>query len=322
MLKYRLPLDTELIDELFPFWTSIFGGELPDFGRSVFLGEEEAHNRGTLYLKREGGQLAGTCFLLQSKGAPALAGLGEVATDPRFRGQGIATELCGQALADFHAAGGEALFLGTVNPSAARIYHRLGWRKLAGANVMVNIALGELPEAFLADYFRTLDQVEISVAGPDVRVPMIPLILTPHNGHVLDTNVGLYSCRYRTQNSCMGLYPRYALGLKKNGGEFFAARTPDGKVVGLSTALPQDDGGYRIDGFVHQNFSTAWPALIDAACDWAKSHGASTWHAAISLEDTDKQALFKSMGFVYAGPATECKQNGLAKWETAAPKIE
>ena len=45
-------------------------------------------------------------------------------------------------------------FLGTVNPAAARVYHRLGWRKLAGAEVMANILSGESPEAFLVEYFQ------------------------------------------------------------------------------------------------------------------------------------------------------------------------
>lgn len=319
-MKLTLPIDAELIDELFLFWEMIFGEVLPDFGRKVFLGDEEATGRGTLYLRREGEQLVGTCFLFHSKTVPALAGLGEVTTHPLWRGRGIATALCGQALADFRAAGGEALFLGTVNPAAARIYRRLGWRKLAGANVMANITSGTSPEEFLATYFRHPGAVTTDVAGPDVRVAMIPLILTPHERQILDINVSLYSCRYRTQNSCMGLYPRYALGMRKEGGEFFAVRTADGKVVGLSTALPLDEQRYRIDGFVHRNFSETWPDLIDAACEWAKAQGASALRAVIPLNDEEKQTLFKSMGFVCIGPAKELAGGPVANWEASVLK--
>ncbi|MEM7132407.1 MAG: GNAT family N-acetyltransferase [Chloroflexota bacterium] len=301
-MRYEIPIDEALVDELFPFWASIFGEILPDFSREVFLGQETAYNRGTLYLMRRAGeQLMGTALLMHSKSVPALAGLGEVTTNPQFRGQGIATELCSQALADFHRAGGEALFLGTVNPAAARIYHRLGWRKLAGANVMANISSGISPEEFLVDYFRRIDKVEVSIAGPDVRVSMVPLSLTPHDHQVLDANIGLYSCRYQTQNSCMGLYARYADILADGDGAFFAGRTADGRLVGLSTARPDGVGGCQIDGFVHNNFSSAWSDLVEAACAWARAEGISTLTAILSVEDEEKQALFQSIGFVYNG---------------------
>ena len=207
-MRYEVPISEEMIDELFPFWASIFGEVLPDIERSVFLGSEEAYSQGTLYLRREGEQLAGTCFTMHSKSVPALAGFGEVATDPQVRGRGIATELCGEAVEDFRAAGGEAFFLGTVNPAAARVYHRLGWRKLAGAEVMVNILSGESPEAFLVEYFQK-GAATIVEATPADRVPIIPLLLCPHDWKVLDANTRMFSTRYATQKSCMGLYVRY-----------------------------------------------------------------------------------------------------------------
>lgn len=317
-MKYPIPIPDELIDELFPFWTAIFGEAAWDVERAVFLGAEEATSRSTLYLQRAGTELAGTCFMMQSTTVPALAGFGEVATAPQFRGQGIASDLCRQALADFRAAGGEAFFLGTVNPAAVRIYQRLGWRKLAGANLMVNLTAGGSPEEFLVDYFRRPGQVTISLAGPDVRVPMIPLILTPHDSPVLDANVGLYSCRYQTQNSCMGLYPRYIRALANGVGAFFAARTTDGRVVGLATARRPDHDlnalVYQIDGFVHHRFATAWPDLIKAACDWARTQGATTLCAQIVAEDVAKQAVFQALGFVYAGVGEGFRENRLAIW--------
>ena len=176
-VRYKVPLSEALIDELFPFWASVFGEVLPDIAREVFLGAEDVYNEGTLYLRREGERLASTCFTIQSKRAPSLAGFSEVATDPLFRGRGLATELCGQAVEDFRRAGGEAFFLGTVNPAAARVYHRLGWRKLAGANVMANIVNGESPEAFLVSYFAAggATVVEASPAVPHSNDPPGPL---------------------------------------------------------------------------------------------------------------------------------------------------
>lgn len=319
-MKYEIPIAESVIDELIPFWTAIFGEALPDIERAVFLGSEVAYSHSTLYVQRVSKQVASTCFIMHSKTMPALAGFGEVATDPQFRGRGLATDLCLQAVADFRAAGGEAFFLGTVNPVAARIYHRLGWRKLAGANVMVNLTAGISPEEFLVDYFRQPGQVAVGMAGPEIRVPMIPLILTPHDSQVLDANVGLYSCRYRTQNSCMGLYPRYIRSLQKGVGACFAAHTSDGRVVGLATAQDtscNSEHDYQIDGFVHQRFAAAWPALIEAACTWAYTQGAAALHAQIAAEDVEKQAVFQALGFVYPSIGETFNDTRLTTWRTA-----
>jgi GNAT superfamily N-acetyltransferase len=299
-MKYTVPIAAELADELLPFWESIFGEGPADIGRAVFLGAEQDYSRSTLYLQREGADLAGTCFTMHSKSVPALAGFAEVATEPRFRGRGIASGLCGQAVEDFRAGGGEAFFLGTGNPLAARVYQRLGWRKLAGTNVMVNITAGDAPEAFLVDYFRRPGVVVVSPAAADVRVPMIPLIVTPHDTQVLDANVGLYSCRYQVQHSCMGLYPRYVRGLE-DGGAFFAGRTEDGRVIGLASARLDGAGGCQVDGFVQHNFSTEWNGLVQAACAWGRERGAAKLQAVVAVEDEEKQALFEAVGFTLSG---------------------
>ena len=308
-MRYEVPISEELIDELFPFWASIFGEVLPDIERSVFLGSEEAYSQGTLYLRREGEQLAGTCFTMHSKSVPALAGFGEVATDPQFRGRGIATELCAQAVEDFRADGGEAYFLGTVNPAAARVYHRLGWRKLAGAEVMVNILSGESPEAFLVEYFQE-SAATIVEATPADRVPIIPLLLCPHDWKVLDANTRMFSTRYATQKSCMGLYVRYERIRLGGGGAWFVAKTVEGKVVGLSTARRDDTGIYQIDAFAHALFSDSWEELVQAAIGKSHEQDMRGCFAVVSVEDEEKQSWFESLGFRRAGSGEEFDLDG------------
>ncbi len=308
-LRYKVPISEDLIDELFPFWAFIFGEVLPDIGREVFLGAEDAYSHSTLYLSREGNRLAGSCFTMHSKTMPALAGFSEVATAPRFRGRGIATELCGQAVEDFRAAGGEAFFLGTGNPAAARIYHRLGWRKLAGAAVMVNVLNGESPEGFLVDYFSE-GTATIVEATPAARIPMIPLLVCPHDWQVLDANTKMYSTRYATQKSCMGLYPRYEQIMRSGGGAWFVAKTATGKVVGLSTARRDDAGDSQIDGFVHARFADVWNALMQAAIYACSGQSASTCYAVVSVEDEEKQSLFESLGFRKTGSEEDFDLDG------------
>ncbi|MCY3708899.1 MAG: GNAT family N-acetyltransferase [Caldilineaceae bacterium] len=308
-MQYEVPISEALIDELFPFWASIFGEVLPDIAREVFLGAEDAYNGGTLYLQREGGRLASTCFTMQSKTLPSLAGFSEVATDPQFRGRGMATELCGRAVEAFRRAGGEAFFLGTVNPAAARVYHRLGWRKLAGANVMANILSGASPEAFLVDYFSR-EGATVVEASPADRIPMIPLILCPHDWQVLDANTGVFSTRYATQNSCMGLYVRYGRVRLGGGGTWFAARTAEGKVVGLATARRDDAGAFQIDAFTHARFTDVWEELVLAAVGWSQERGEGGCYAVVSVEDEEKRAWFETQGFRGTGAGEEFDLDG------------
>ncbi len=307
-VRYPVPITEELIDELLPFWEYIYGMVFPDIGREVFLGAEDAYNRSTLYMRREGERLAGTCFSMHSKSVPALAGFSEVATDPQFRGRGIATEMCGQAVEDVRAGGGEAFFLGTDNPAAARIYHRLGWRKLAGTAAMVNILSGESPEAFLVDYFRG-GAAEIVEATPADRIPIIPLLLSPHDWQVLDANTGCRSTRYATQTSCMGLYVRFQR-IQRGGGAWFAARTAEGKVVGLATARRDDGGDFQVDGFAHARFAAAQVPLLQAAIDAGAGQRPSRCYAVVSVEDEEKRALFETLGFRTTGTGEAFELDG------------
>ena len=236
----------------------------------MFLGSDVEHNRLHVYVERRVDPLVGTCSLTVSKKIPILCGFGEVATQPALRRSGIATRLCARAVEEFRAAGGRALFLGTTTPSARRVYHRLGWRKLAGANVMANISSRDTPEAFLVDYFREPGEAIVVPATPVVRIPMIPLLHAPHDWQVLDANPGMYSTRYCVQYSCMVLYRRYLAALGGGKGEWFGARTADGRIVGLATAR-RVGPACQVDGFTHSYFVAAWPDLMAAAMQWVAS---------------------------------------------------
>ena len=299
--RMNAPLPAGLIPELTAFWEEIFETSYEDF-KPIFAGDEIEDNEDILYLMRQGKDLAGTSHLTVGKAVPRLGGLGEVATPPAFRRQGIAAQLCEAALDDFRKRGGEAFFLGTGNPSAARIYYRLGWRKLAGANVMALIVSGNSPEAFLVDYFREAEGRITIIPGTSAqRIPMIPLIVCPHNWQVLDANAGIFSTRYALQSSCMGLYPKYDALLQQQHGTWFGARTDSGHLIGLATARLDGSGGCHVDGFTHQRCLDAWEDLIQAAMDWGANRGATEWCGTLSAEDEDKQSLFEALGFKAAG---------------------
>ena len=222
-----------------------------------------------------------------------------MATRPDYRGRGIASRLCGQAVEEFVGQGGEAVFLGTGNPDAARIYHRLGWRRIAGSYVWANVTTGDSPEEYLADYYRVTGQVNIVPGDASLRVPMIPLLLTPHDWQVLDGNlpVPMVSIRYAMQSSCMGLCRKYYDLVRRDGATWFAAKTDDGRLVGIATARTDVANVCSVDGFIHARFGDSYDALIGAAIEWGRSQDAVRITTKLSVEDEDKQAAFESLGF-------------------------
>ena len=308
----KAPIAAALAGELRAFWDDIFDYSAehpPDVPPEAYLGNETDHNRLTVYLERRTGVPVGTCAVTVSKRMPRLGGFGEVATRPELRGGGIASRLCGRAVEEFRAAGGQALFLGTSSPPVRRIYHRLGWRKLAGADVMANITSRDSPEAFLVDYFREPGEATVVPATAAVRVPMIPLLHAPHDWQVLDANAGMYSTRYCVQYSCMGLYRRYLAALGSAAANWFCARTADDRVVGLATARRMG-AACQLDGFTHPYFAAAWRNLMAAATQWAAAEGAGECFAVLCVEDEEKRSLFERLGFREAGAAADFNLDG------------
>ena len=297
-MKLTAPLDIQTADELSQFWGDIFGSETdPDLPKNVFTGSESNHNSNVVYLEKENGALASTCGVTRPLEISDIGGFGEVATDPSFRRKGLATKLSSLAVDDFRNDGGEALFLGTGNPEAARIYHRLGWRKISGTNVMVNTTNRISPEEYLVERFGTVEGHIVQRSNPVARIPMIPLLISPHDWHVLDANAGMYSTRYDTQDSCMGLYRRYSYIKVDGKGEWFTAATKDGRIVGLSSAMLLNEDIAQIDGFSHNRFENCWSGLIDAAIKWACTKGVTRVCAKISVEDEEKREFFSRIGF-------------------------
>ena len=308
-VRLRIPIDEGLSDRLQAFWHSIFG-DAPDIEPAVFLGSETGYNTSDLYLVEEDGRAISTTMVTTCNALPELGGVGEVATVPEARGRGLATELCRQAVEDFAEAGGRALFLGTVNPAAARIYHRVGWRKLASSIVWALITDDRPPEAYLVDYFSNPGPAVVEEGGPGARIPMIPLIVTPHDWRVLDANTGIFSARYALVRSCMGLYPKYQALREGGRGDWFEARDAQRRIVGLSTAVLDDSRECRVDGFTHGGSQEAWDDLLRAAIDWGKANDASVVYATACVEDEDRIARLEAMGFRGVGPAPDFDVDG------------
>ena len=296
-MKYSIPLEKDLIEKLTQFWMVIFGQRNEELNY-ILNGDEINDNTDYVYLKKINSTIAGTTHLTIANEMNYLGGVGEVGTDLNFRKAGIAAELCQTAITEFVNQGGVALFLGTGNPDAARIYYRLGWRKLAGANVMTYISSEESPEEYILKYFNTNDtEPRIRQGSAKDRIPLIPLITLPHDWQILDANTGIFSTRYATQNSCMGLYPKFANIKRNKQGTWFVLSTQDGKIVGVSSITVNKFNQCQIDGFTHKNYQKFWNELIQACLNWANKKNLTEYYCVISKEDEEKISLFTSLGF-------------------------
>jgi len=302
-LRIEIPVAEEIRNDLVKLWDTTLG-RVTEISNRGFLGRELTDNRNVLYLETHIRKIIGSCMLTTNLSGPKLGAFGHVATDPEFRRAGIATALCHQAVEEFRDHGGIAVLLGTHSPesgdgAAARIYYRLGWRFLAGTNVMINVSDRTSPEEFLVNYFAKVSTSTVCEGSAADRVLMTPLIVTPHDWHILDTNPpgNIHSTRYIKQNSCNGLYRQYEEIREGGKGNWFTARTADGRVVGLASAKLTGSYGCSIDGFVHNRHMDSWQDLILETINWADTQGVKNCFATVCVEDEEKVLAFEQLGF-------------------------
>ena len=292
IVRYEAPLNECGIKRLIGFWERIFGTAYDGFN-DILGGGEARHNADYVYAAMQEDELLGTCHLTVPRHDFSIGGLGEVATAAEHRGKGIAAALCRKAAQDFAAMGGEALFLGTANPTAARLYRSLGWRSIGDSNVYVNLIENTTLDAFYGRYFGG-GRLSVVEGGAAQRIPVIPLAVFPHKAAVLDYNTKLFSSAYKPQTSCMGLYPKYRELAR--GGAWFCAVGENGSLGAIASVLADGGNSCNIDGFAHPEYAEALPELLKKCADWARQKNRRAGAVADDA-DAEKIAAFESLGF-------------------------
>ena len=298
MKVQKPPLDPESVRQMHQLWLAAFGNDfVSDAPDDVLYGEENRWNRTNIYRHISEEQTISTAIVINPLALPSLGGLGEVCTAPRSRGEGLATRICQQLVKDFQRAEGLALFLGTVNPHAARIYERLGWQHINGSKLMVNLSGSDDYDDFIRRYFATSTPSQICRAKPASRIPIIPLVLFPHAWSILDSNISLYSTNVEPQLSCLGLYRRYDYLRTCGQGEWFTLITEEAKVLGISSAVYKGNNRYQVDGFCHPDHDSFFIRLIKTAVNWCQSKKAVEITFNVAKQDKDKEKLVRNVGF-------------------------
>lgn len=310
MDRYETPVPDNFIRRIYDMWSQV--PEDVGIGQDITRLHDQLSNavrtedRKLLYVATVDGEIAGTSMLWVSRRDPKLCEFGLPATAPKFRRRGIGQALFDRPVEDFRAMGGEAIFLGTNQVPAERVYRRAGYSKLVGSIAQVRVLSGDSPEAYFVDYFRGLGPATVHPGDASDRTPSVPLVHSPHDWQVMDCNAPALSKRYFTHRSYAGQCGKFIDMLDSPESIFFAARAGDlQKVVGLSTARMLDGGVCSVDAFTHRYYEDSWHDLIEAAMEWGRQRGAETLQTTLSEEDYEKRRLFEGTGFAPAGPGGE-----------------
>lgn len=313
--RYSPPLNTELISTLTEFWHNIYGTD-ESWLIPILEGKEISHNSDAVYTIWQNEQIVSTVHLTVSRNNPWLGGLGEVATIQPHRRKGLALSLCTRAVEDFESLGGRALFLGTNNPHAAKLYRSLGWRYIAGTKVMVRIRECDLPEEFLFNMYRELPESQLYFEEMTAthRITMIPLMVTPHPWMVLDMNVHMFSTRFAVQGSCMGLYPQYQEFWRRKGGKSWCLRTENNMPIGIASTYcvsETDALSYvYIDGFVDPIHLNRFDDLLGHVLRTPQFAHPQRVQTQVLHHDFEKKNAYQNAGFNRQMPSGDVEVSG------------
>ena len=290
------PLTQALTDKLVTFWENVFGTDFAWLAGPL-AGAEEQYTASSLYLFTQSNRIIATCRLTHSRDDLRLGCVGEVATAPGFRGQGLAHKLCQLAVDDFERCHGAALFLASENPIARRLYTDLGWQPVYNSNAMLRVGGPLSPDEFISDYLQSGSDLPVTVmpGGPQYRITMIPVILAPHDWVILDHNAALVSTRYTVQPCCEGLYGRYGSLHADTAGAWFAAVRADAVVVGLASAKHVSNKTFCVEAFTHPQYEKlSLKPLYRQAVDWVRQQGGKEIYTTCARTDPYKETALRA----------------------------
>lgn len=257
----------------------IFGIEERLLETPQLTGLEENENTDIVLLAKEKGVLVGAIHGTIPQKAPQIAGLSAMFTTPEARGTGLGRKLFGKMVETLENMGVKAMFLGTSNPVAEKLYASFGFRYLFGSGVMARFAEGGAVDFCKACFNAPKGRLSIEKGSAEMRIPIVPLALSRLQYKIYDANLGIANPEVLTQFSCMGLYPKY-MALE---GSFFGAWDEAG-VLGAAATVTKDG---CFDGF-------GWPAYEDALKEIFRKAGAS--HMIVADADEAKASLANSLG--------------------------
>ncbi len=241
------------------------------------------------------GRMVSAAWTMTPADDTRIGSLGEVWTEPEFRGHGLAPAVCAALLDAFDAEGGRWMFLGTSNPSAARIYRGLGFERYP-EGLMRRVR--PVDSTFEDDWFAASSVRIRPIHWGDVP-RIVALYSTPNPWLSISMMEGLFSPSAVIHNRCNSLVK--STWQATRGGAWLGLVNAEGALVGSGALEPRGNErepiGGELDLFVHPAFAAAAGELLDALIGAASERGWRWLLARLGEEDRAKIELLTAAGF-------------------------
>ena len=300
MIIEKLTVPFGEANEILEHLADIFGEKEREIESEQLLGRELESNTDIVIRATDGKKLLGAVHATIPKSESNIAGLSAMFTTPESRGLGIGKMLFGAIVSELERMNVTAMFLGTGEPIAEKLYASFGFRYLYGSGVMIRLARGGPVDYFKERYSAPVGKITVSEGSAVARIPIIPLALLHLSDLVYDVNLELVNPCFVTQRSCMGLYPKY-IACRRMGGNFFSATDEKGTLGAMATIMPITSGGYRFDVFSCPSFENSLHGLLECAKHSVGAQNSHNGDAKIYMDianaDKKKQITATSLGF-------------------------
>ncbi|MBK90422.1 MAG: hypothetical protein CL772_04505 [Chloroflexi bacterium] len=299
MLKtYTIPITTKQITNLYDLWVNNgFENEKNiDINKNLLSGSEVKSNQIKLYVYEKAATVLSSAIIIINNNNPSISGVGEVCTSVNSRGKGLANTLCEKIVDDYFLNNqSRAIFLGTINPVAEKIYKSLGWQMIKNTNVMFNSKNQDDFESFLLTYNKPNSTKIITKGNSDFRISIIPFVLSQRSKNQIDLNskVNLIN----KLSSCLGLYNKYdSLYVKK--GNWFSVSDKENRLFSIVSYLEKEDKKFRIDGLFNYLYYDEAKKLVEFVINKLVNQKPNKISVEIYKKDTSKLQMFHELGFI------------------------
>jgi GNAT superfamily N-acetyltransferase len=241
-------------------------------------------------LQAEGRYLSHIAYSVDRRN-PTIGIVNFVLTDPGWLRRGLSTYLCGVAADHFAARGGKAMYLGTSNPTARRIYIKCGFKDYHG-QAMRWVTDPAADAGFDEWYFDGGGDLSMRPAEWGDGAPATCLFTNRFSWIVRDFSEGIIlrpgDVLTRATSIFYSLFGRSEFP----GNTLQILRTEQDRLVGCVSTLARNPEESVLEFMVHPNFAGQAAPFLGRRLETAKK-----FVSYAAEGDTTKLALLQALGF-------------------------